>query len=420
LEIGWVCKDDVIVAAAPVASQTIRVNISGSALRDKIEGYWVGQCVGNYVGWPFEFKYNDQPMPRLPDRYHDVSDTGGFRINQDGRGKVPETLDNLQGAFTDDDTDIEFVTLHAVELHGLDITYEEIGAEWKEHINDKIWVANKRARELMGRGITPPTTGMEEYNKYWWAIDPQLVNEIWSAFYPGMLDVAVERAGWAARITNSHWGTHPTLFYAALYSGAFFTSDVQRLYDIAASFIPESSPFAEGLRDVRDWHTTEADWRKVWWRIKDKYLRHSSQPSGSWADVSSLINGVMGAMAFLYGEGDFIKTVGIATAAGFDCDNQAATLGGLIGVMHGSSQIPRALTHDVGGNSWAKAFNDIYVNNARDGLPEVSKISDIVNRILRIAHAAILQTGGATYSEGDETIYEVLIPSSLMDDSPVP
>jgi len=168
-------------------------------------------------------------MPHLPDHYHDVVDAGGYRVNQDGRGRVPETLDRYQGPFTDDDTDIEFVTLHAGEAHGLGIAYEEIADGWRDHINDKIWVANKKERDLMREGMRPPMTGMEGINKYWWAIDPQLVNEIWSAFYPGMFESAVDRAGWGARITNSHWGTHPTLFYAALYSGAFFLSDVGQL-----------------------------------------------------------------------------------------------------------------------------------------------------------------------------------------------
>ena len=51
--------------------------------------------------------------------------------------------------------------------------------------------------------------------------------------------------------------------------------------------------------------------------------------------VSSLNNGLTGIMALLYGEGEYTKTVGIATSAGYDSDNQAATLGGLIGTMRG-------------------------------------------------------------------------------------
>ena len=67
--------------------------------------------------------------------------------------------------------------------------------------------------------------------------------------------------------------------------------------------------------------------------------------------VSAMINGLMGGMAFLYGGGDFRRTMGVAIAAGFDCDNQAATLGGLIGVMHGGKAIPYDLTHKSQGSN---------------------------------------------------------------------
>ena len=59
-------------------------------------------------------------------------------------------IDAFWGAFADDDTDIEFVTLHAVEQYGLDLNYVEITKEWKEHINRKIWVANRTARNPDG------------------------------------------------------------------------------------------------------------------------------------------------------------------------------------------------------------------------------------------------------------------------------
>ena len=99
-------------------------------------------------------------------------------------------------------------------------------------------------------------------------------------------------------------------------------------------------------------------------------------------------------MALLYGEGDFKKTVGIAIAAGFDCDNQAATLAGLIGVMYGESQIPRDLTREIAGNDWKEAFNDVYVNQRRPPLPRNHTNSGIVGKIMLITQKAILEAGG--------------------------
>ena len=65
---------------------------------------------------------------------------------------------------------------------------------WKTHINDFIWVANREARNLMDQGLVAPDTGRKQNNRHWFQIDPQLVNEIWSVFYPGMTEHAARRA----------------------------------------------------------------------------------------------------------------------------------------------------------------------------------------------------------------------------------
>jgi ADP-ribosylglycohydrolase len=382
--------------------------ISAKDLRSKIEGYWLGQLVGNYMGFPFELLYSDTPIPVFIDRYYNVTDSAGIRMNStDRRGNVNIFADALGGAWSDDDSDIEFVTLHAVEEHGLDLTYQQITDAWKKHINRFIWVSNRKARDLMEEGLVAPDTGRKENNPYWYAIDPQLVNEIWSAFYPGMPDKAVEKALWSARITSDDWGTHPTMFYAALYSAAFLEKDVEKLYDTGMSYLPEDSPFLKGLRDVKKWHKEHADWKETRELIKENYLHYPEEVEDPWFyQVSSMVNGLCGAMAILYGEGDFIKTTGIAVTAGFDCDNQGATCAGLIGVLNGAGCIPWELTHKMGYNEvWEEPFNNQYINYSRDGLPNLSYISDIIDRIMAISEKAILANGGQKFLKEGEVYY---------------
>merc|ERR1712072_1141945 len=141
--------------------------------------------------------------------------------------------------------------------------------------------------------------------------------------------------------------------------GAFFLTDVLRLYDIAVSFVPESSPFRSGLQDIRRWHAGNSDWKETWLLVRNKYRGYTLHGDYKF---SSIINGLMGAVALLYGGGNFLLTVGLAIAAGFDNDNQAATLAGFIGVLHGSSCIPKNLTHEVRSSKWTEPFNDRYIN----------------------------------------------------------
>jgi hypothetical protein len=110
-------------------------------------------------------------------------------------------------------------------------------------------------------------------------------------------------------------------------------------------------------------------------------------------------------MALLYA--DFKKTLSISTSAGLESDNQPATLGGLIGVMRGADQLPEdyKMVFTTGAR---KPFYDTYVNHTRDGLPEKTKISDIVRRIADIAEKALLAHGGNKRIKPDgETVYTV-------------
>jgi ADP-ribosylglycohydrolase len=383
--------------------------ISREELHDKIWGYWLGQLVGNYMGFPFENVYQEEPVPVLVDRYYDgYRDAGTVRMNdRDARGYPRIFATATDGAWSDDDTDIEFVTLHAVEKYGLDIDYAEITDMWKRHINRRIWVANRTARDLMDEGLMPPETGMKENNQHWFQIDPQLVNEIWSVFYPGMIDKAVERAEWGARITSDDWGTHPTIAYAVMYSAAFFEDDVEVLVRMALERIPPTSPFAEGVRDLLVWHEQHEDWRTTRQLLHDKYYRYTrGDYQAPVSPVSSLINGLAGVMAILYGDGDFVRTTGIAVSAGYDNDNQGATCAGLIGVMHGAGAIPDRFTKQVPWVfTWEKPFNDLYINYTRDNLPLATKISDIVDRIAAITELAIWENGGRkTLEDGREVL----------------
>ena len=398
-------------AAGPAEERVI----THQELIDKISGFWNGQLLGNFIGFPFENNYVEEPIPILIDRVYTARYDREPELNiyrEDRRGHIPIMCNAVKGAFSDDDTDIEFVTLHAVEKFGLDINYAEITEMWKTHINDYIWVANREARNLMDAGFVAPDTGRKQNNKHWFQIDPQLVNEIWSAFYPGMTQKAAERALWGARITNDDWGTHATIAYGVMISAAFFEDDVEKLVQAAVAAVPDEGPFAEGLRDVVKWSKQNPDWRDTRKAIHDKYYRYENNGyKAPVSVVSSLQNGLCGVMAVLYGQGDYLKTVAIATSAGYDCDNQAATCGALLGVLNGYSGINQE-AKDIMLNlpsqgRWKKPFNDQYANMSRDGLPLRTPISEIVDRIAAVAKQAILDGGGRMEMRDGEPVYVV-------------
>jgi hypothetical protein len=391
--------------------------ISRAELREAIHGWWIGQLVGNYLGFPFENLYADEPIPVLIERYHDFRDAGsGLRMNTDDRRAYIRIMaDAFGGAWSDDDTDVELVTLHAVEAHGLGLDYEQVTTFWRAHINRFVWSASRIARDLMEQGHLPPATGSRALNEHWFSISSQLKTEIWGVFYAGMPHAAVRRAEWDARIMTDAWATHPDMLYAAMISAAFFEKDPRKLVEGALAHVPDGSPFARGVRELLRWRDEHPDWRTARAMLHERYYREVDGFVVPAPILGSVINGLCGVMALLYGDGDFTRTLAIATSAGYDCDNQAATIGGLLGVIHGAGAIPEHFTHDMPSRGrWSVPFNDTYVNYSRDGLPNRFSISALVDRILAVTEKAIVASGGTRTETGsDGVVYLVAVDATV-------
>ena len=400
-----------VIAVVSTADAQTTKTISEDELRDKILGYWNGQLVGNFVGFPFENLYLDEPIPILIDRYFNAGDADSLDLMMnidDRRAHTHIMADAFGGAWSDDDSDIEFVYLHAVETYGLDLTYENVATIWKTHINRFIWGANRFTRDLMEEGLIPPQTGSREHNERWYRISSQLVTEIWGVFYPGLTRIGGEKAQWAGHVSTDEWATHPDLFYGTMFSAAFFEKDVEKLILLGRDALPEDSPFRRGIDDIIRWHSEYPDWRDVRPLMHEKYYHEIDGFVVPTPYVGSIINGLSAVMALLYGEGEFVRTVAIATSIGYDCDNQAATLGGLLGIMHGSESIPEEFTHELPSRErWDKPFNDTYINYTRDELPAYNRISDIVERIKAISEQAIFLEGGRREVTPEGVVFHV-------------
>jgi hypothetical protein len=376
----------VALSMLPSAAVADEVRLDADAVADKIAAAWYAQCIGNTYGLGHEHRYRKDPRTKPIEGYEQ---------------RILDRLKRANGCFSDDDTDIEYVYLHAMEKYGPVPTLEHLGIMWKKHINRKIWVANEAARTLMARGWLPPQTGERGRNRHWSKIDPQLVNEIWAMTSPAMVDYAADMANWAAHVTNDDWGTHATMWYNAMYAAAFTETDAEKLYRIGMNQLPVDSPMRQCLADILAWHKEHPDdWVAVRRAVDKKWY---TRPHSS--GVGSVINAAMGAIAMLYGEGDFRKTLDLACMAGYDADNQAATLAGIIAIAGGGMKaIPRDLLMPIEG--WEEPFNNFYNNQTRDDLPS-AKMTEIVDRIVAQAEKRIEATGGRVVNEGGKKVYYV-------------
>lgn len=353
--------------------------ISFETLRSKIAGAWLGQMVGNIYGLEYENKFIEEPGQ------------GPFVWN-----KAMRKMTAVDGAFSDDDTDVEYMYLIMMEKYGVRPTYAQMREGWMYHIRDRVWLANRAALGAMHYGLTPPFTGAMENNPHWFQIDPQLINEIWSYTAPGMTSYAAGISEWAARITSDSWATSPTVVYGAMYSGAFFESDIRKLMEDALKYLPEDDKFAITVRECMNLYDQNPnDYTQARKYIKEKYYEH--EPSFTKTIWNANLNGAMGMLALLYGGGDIEKTLNIGCSLGFDADNQTATTCGILGVINGGENVPTSWSMPF--EHWTKPFNDRYINVTRYDLPDAS-IEDMIDRTVDVAVKVVLDNGGRIEEHG--------------------
>lgn len=359
---------------------------------DKVLASWLGQIIGNTYGLSYEFKFIAEPGP------------DAFPY---GYGETLARVREVNGAFSDDDTDIEYMYLLQMEQHGIEPSYQQLAQAWKHHVREKVWVANRQALALMHAGFSPPLTGHQSLNHLWFQIDPQLVNEIWAVTAPGMVDYAVAKTRWAARITSDDFGTEPAMFYAAMYSAAFFEQDIQRLLDIASNALPSDSHFVATVKHMRALHQQYPHhWQKARAIMAKHYFADRGYNRDAWRVVDANLNGACAILALLYGEGDFQKTLDYASAMGFDADNQAATLSGLLGIIGGTKILPKALLHPLADVQWSAPFNDRYINVSRVDLPDAG-IQDMAKRMATQGQKVVLAQGGKWHLHQGQTYLSI-------------
>ena len=383
----------IITASSSAASDYPRIDDEQKLLavkdyQEAVYASWLGQIIGNTYGLCYEFKF--------------IEDSGPNNFPY-GYTWTLDLLKEYNGAFSDDDTDIEYMYLTQMEKHGIEPTYYQLAEAWKAHVKTKVWCANRQALTLMHAGHYPPVTGSKEYNTQWMQIDPQLVNEIWAVTAPGMIDYAVKKAEFAAKITNDSFGIEPTLHYAAMYSAAFFEKDINNLIAIGKSALPENSKFAKIIEHViKLYNQYPNDWEKARKIVKDNYLVYETYNKHAWPPIDALLNGAYGIMALLYGEGDFQKTLDYCCAFGMDADNQAATMCGLLGIVNGLESIPNDLMYPIKELNWEKPFNDSYKVVTRDGLDDAT-LTGMACRLAEQGDRIIKAKGGVvTNKEGEE------------------
>ncbi|HIJ51797.1 MAG TPA: ADP-ribosylglycohydrolase family protein [Planctomycetes bacterium] len=337
------------------------IKLPAEVLRDKIRGGLLGQLLGNLNGLQHEMKYINEP------------------------GNVQEYVPALpEGARTDDDTDLEWVYIVAMQRHNeIMLPPLMIVQLWKGRINKRIWCSNQYARQLMDIGVQPPLTGSIVLNP--WAdfnISGQFICETFGLLAPGMPQTAARIGLNYTRVTIDAEPAQTTQLFTTMIATAFITNDIDKILDAGVNAIDPKCAVRQIVNDVRRWYRLHPNnWHTTRRLVKAKYSRHN----GAMRDRNGYeLNTASTIAALLYGQGDFVNTLKTAFNFGWDADNNAATSGTIIGVVKGYRWMLS--------RGWQ--IVDRYRNTTRDDMPMDETITSFADRLIDLAGQIIIANGG--------------------------
>ena len=328
-------------AAPPSAARTL----TDAQYYEKVHGAWVGAVVAGALGMTVEHLPQGEVKPFL-EGLDQWPLTEYIKTRHPKKRRRPSyTQDDWgpTGFGPDDDTLYQVANLMLLEEKGPDITSQDIADFWLSHFS--VFEAKNCGRavrvteKLLKEGVKPPESGQHEFGEF---MGGQMKGEFWGYLLPGNPEAAAEYGRIDGQVGFHTDGLYGEMFMAALTAEAFFESDPTKLLEAGLAAIPADCDYAMCIRDVMSWHTQfPDDWEKAQDQINAKWGPEQEKLRNVFP------NNAINALALLYGDGDFDKTIAIAVMAGWDTDTNAADVGPVLGIVYGRDSISDKWTDPI-------------------------------------------------------------------------
>jgi len=378
----------IVIASCKNSSDAFRI-IKPEVLKDKIAGGWAGKMIGVTYGAPTEFRAQS-------------------KIFADSIKWKPS---DIKGSMWQDDIYVQLTFLMSMDKFGIDAPAKKF-QEMFAKAGYPLWHANMQARKNYYDSIFVPASGSPEYNLHADDIDFQIEADYIGFMCPGMPNTGSGIAEKIGHIMNYGDGVYGGIFVGALYSEAFFESDILKIIEKALKSIPSESDYSKIISDViKLHHQYPSDWKAAWKELDAKWGDVDICGAGSTFNIDAKLNGAFIVMGLLYGEGDPVKTLEITTRCGQDSDCNPSNAMAVLGVIKGFSGLPIDMQNGV------KAIGDsIFINTTYS-------FNSAVTSSVKYAHDLIIREGG----KADEVnimiktqvpvapVYEVSFPNVVFD-----
>jgi ADP-ribosylglycohydrolase len=313
--------------------------LRSNSLEAKIYGAWLGKSIGGTLGLPSEGK-----MQRQNYTFYDPIPTA---------------------APPNDDLELQLVWLHLLDSAKGKLTREDFAGAWRKHLH-YMWDEYGRARWNLRRGVPTDALGIFE-NPFHAGMGSSIRSEIWACVASGDPATAAYYAALDASIDHGLEGIAGEVFFAVMQSLVLDGVPVPESISEAADRLPGSSETSQAIRLVIQQARKGTD---TWICWKELLAEHGSENF-----THAPLNVALTVWALLHGEGDFGKTLLLATNGGYDTDCTAATAGATLG-MANPSGIPAQWSDPIG--------HEIFIGPGIQGIDVPRTLQELTDRALAL------------------------------------
>ena len=348
------------------------------ALADRIHGAWIGRITGCLLGKPVENRSREY-IRKIAEA------DGNYPITRYLHGQVPHDpadsffddpnfinncfIEKVNGfSPSDDDTNYTTLALSIIEQYGRDFTSDDVVDGWLRNFPAYcLCTAEQAAFRNFLCHILPPRSGTYR-NPYREWIGGQIRADLFGYICPGDPKTAADYAFRDARCTHAKNGIYGAMFIAGMISESAVSNDLRHVIETGLLCIPAKCRLRRDIDRVFALYESGIEFMDAVEEIHKQYPQNDLHNA-----VHTIPNAMIVAASLLWGEGDYAKTVGYSVMAAMDTDCNGATVGSVIGMMTGASNIPSHFTDPI-----CNTLCTDIVGNAR------VNITDMAERTLRL------------------------------------
>ena len=297
--------------------------------RPQIEGY-----LKEHNCWPLSTYFPKPASEEVRERFNfPKNDNACYR-------------ENITCMIEDDDTNYTVTGLAVVVRFGKNFSPAQMAEFWLDTIPlFHVCTAERIAYRNLANFIAPPDSEGKVEGKFSSAtfrnpyrewIGAQIRADFFGYLCPGDLERAAELAFHDAAISHIKNGIYGEMWVAAMLAAAYLIRDnVEQVIRAGLGQIPAKSRLHADVSEVLNWHKEGLAYTAAVDRL---HARWKETNAHHWCHTNS--NAQIVALALLYGEMDFEKTITRAVMAAFDTDCNGATAGSVLGLMLGAKALP--------------------------------------------------------------------------------